>query len=171
MSVIAMQRVEVKAAQFLAEQLLQFVKGDCYFPTDIKVDEEFIMKFLISHQGPACLFWFGFRYKGLDYIFTDINGIPLEENQGIRIEFLPATMRKFLEKPGLEEFDTTKTIEITFLCGFIEADTHYWTDSLTYNCYVEVPTEAWYQKIPWWGWAGGGVGVILTGVVITKPWK
>lgn len=162
--------VEVRSAwRTLAEghPVLSFIKEECYFPTTVKVDEEFVMKFLCGHEGPACSFWLGFTYKGKDYIFTELDGVALEEGQGIRIEFAPVTMRKFLEEQDLEKFDSSKTIEIDFKCGFIGDDTHYWTDSLTYSCYVEVPAFVF----PWWGWMLSGVAVLGIVVAATKPWK
>ncbi|MBA7500720.1 hypothetical protein ES704_03480 [subsurface metagenome] len=149
---------------------IAFVPEECYFPTDIKVDEEFVMKFVcLNKQDKTVLFWLGVLYKGERYLFEEfVGGKELPPATYAHIEFVPATMRKFLEEQGLEEFKESKTISIDFECGFFEEETYYYTDRLHYDCYVEVLVGL---RIPWYAYAIAGSAVVGIVLYTTKPWK
>lgn len=151
-------------------KVIAFVKDECYFPTDIKVDEEFVMKFVcLNKLEKSVLFWLGVLYKGVRYLFAEfVGGKELPPATYAHMESEPTTMRKFLEEQGLEEFKEPKTISIDFECGFFLEETYYITDRLHYDCYVEVPVGL---RIPWYAYAIGGSTILGIVLYTTKPWK
>ncbi len=143
-----------------------FLKEQCYWPESIGVDEEFTGKLVVQNQGDAGQVWLGVRYEGADYLMV-LNGqesVPLDANQILEASYA-GTMRDFLAE--IEEFTESKTIELTFLTGYLVDAQHILTDSWTARTYVKVGAEF---PIPIWALAVGlgAVGVGFVWVVTRK---
>lgn len=139
-----------------------FLKEQCYWPETIGVDEEFEGKLVVQNQGDAGQVWLGVRYLGKDYLFT-MNGqgsIPLDQNQTL-IATYKGTMREFLKE--IEGFKESKTIELTFLTGYVAEGKHYLTDNWATRTYVKVGAAF---PIPIWALALGGVGIVGVGLYL-----
>lgn len=153
-------------AAVLASPNPVFLKENCYWPETIGVDEEFEGKLVVQNQGDAGQVWLGVRYEGVDYLMV-LNGqesIPLDANQILEATY-KGTMRDFLGE--IEEFTESKTIELTFITGYLVDAQHILTDSWTARTYVKVgaafPVPIWAIVV-----GVGAVGVGLVWVVTRK---
>lgn len=146
----------------------EFVEEECYWPSTIGVDEKFTGKLYFINKGAAGECWVGMRYKGEGYVFmcNDHPHSPVEANQAVQVT-AETTIREFLD--GIEEFKETKTIEITFMCGFFADETYYYTDTWTARTYVKVPAEF---AIPWLAAVIAGLMIVGgTGIAIARRKK
>lgn len=143
-----------------------FVKDQCYWPDRVKVDESFIGRLVVRNDGTAGEVSLAVEYLGQYYLMllNDQQSIFLESGQGFEAIY-EGSMRQFLD--GIETFKESKTIKLTWYCGWIEGDTFYYTDSWTTSTYVEVPEEeAPPARIPTWVWVTGGVTLAAVGVIM-----
>lgn len=142
-----------------------FVKDQCYWPDSVKVDESFTGRLVVRNDGEAGEVSLGVEYLGQFYLLL-LNGqqsVFLESGQGLEAAY-EGTMRQLLKE--IEPFEESKTIHLTFYCGFVEGGTFYYTDSWSVSTYVEVPEVEPPPRIPTWIWVAGGVGLAAVGIIL-----
>ena len=156
---------------------LLWVPGERYFPSVVSLAETFTYKLVFENKGSAgdtCAV--ALRYKGTSYLIL-VDGEPTwhmgaEEVMDLRPRD-PVTIDDVLTAGSqkLETWEESKTVDIEFICGFVEGNTINWVEDgglWPVSIYVSVPTKGIFA-IPWWGWALGG-GAML-GVVYVAAKK
>jgi hypothetical protein len=147
-----LQQVNVASPESLANANPVFLPEQCYWPETIGVDEEFEGKLLVQNQGDAGQVWLGIEYKGKDYIFQldDQETIPLDADQALEAKFT-GSMRDFFG--DVESWEQSKTLDLTFITGYLAEENYVLTDSWNIRCYVTVSSGF---PIPMWGIAVAG---------------
>lgn len=136
---------------------LAFIKEECYWPTQVGLDEKFVPTLVFTNQGGKGWGWWGFRYKGVEFVQDTFIAEPgMRSTVGGEI-----TIRGFLE--GIEAWEASKTVDIAFLAGFSFADEYHATDTWPQSTYVEVKAGL---KVPAWALVALGVVVVGGGIAM-----
>lgn len=148
-----------------------FVKGLCYWPTQVKSDEPFLPKWEIHNNSEiAGNVAIAFVWEGTFYIFWE--GPMAAWEQGTLSfydpdtgEEKPITIQEWLSFFDAEPLSDTRTIDILFWVGYMVGPTSFvGTDSWELATYVEVVAGT-----NWMPWAiGGGVALVGLGLVMTR---
>ena len=138
----------------------KFVIEECWWPTWVGPDDLFTPRLVWVNEGGIGLADLMMQYKG-DYWWISTSSMEPNEKLSTYGEI---TMRQFLG--GLETFETSKTVDITFLVGVTYAEEYYETDKYPVSTYVGVkgfPIPAWALALGAGAMVmGGGIALVAT---------